>query len=141
MKPANRAVPMPELVVPIRQRGAVVKVLLRAPGSVHVFGPFPAYLDTGASVTVLDPGATGALGLEPVAAAGLHVLGRDTVSHHSVYSLEVALAGVAEPFWLPLEVLDGPVNPKGTAAALGRDFLAHFVLTYDGPAGRISLRW
>jgi hypothetical protein len=151
MKPMNRAVPMPELVAPIRQRGAVVKVLLRArsfnasdhaghdrahllSGS-HVFGPFPAYLDTGASVTVLDPGATGALGLEPVAAAGLHVLGRDTVSHHGVYSVEVALAGAAGAVWLPLEVLEGPVN------ALGRDFLAHFVLTYDGPAGRICLRW
>jgi hypothetical protein len=132
---------MPELSAPIRQRGAVVKVLLRAPGSANTFGPFPAYLDTGASVTVLDPGAIGALGIEPVAAAGLHVLGRDTVSHHGVYSLELALAGADELVWLPLEVLDGPVNPKGTAAALGRDFLAHFVLTYDGPAGRIRLRW
>jgi hypothetical protein len=132
---------MPELSAPIRQRGAVVKVLLRVPGSPESFGPFPAYLDTGASVTVLDPGAIGVLGIEPVAAAGLHVLGRDTVSHHGVYAIEVALAGADHPVWLPLEVLDGPVNPKGTAAALGRDFLAHFVLTYDGPAGRVRLRW
>ena len=132
---------MPELAAPIRQRGAVVKVLLRVPGAPQAFGPFPAYLDTGASVTVLDPGAVGVLGTEPVAAAGLHVLGRDTVSHHGVYAVEVALADAADPVWLPLEVLDGPVNPKGTAAALGRDFLAHFVLTYDGPAGRVRLRW
>ena len=132
---------MPELAAPIRQRGAVVKVLLRVPGAPQSFGPFPAYLDTGASVTVLDPGAVGVLGVEPVAAAGLHVLGRDTVSHHGVYSVEVALAGAGEPVWMPLDVLDGPVNPKGTAAALGRDFLAHFVLTYDGPAGRVRLRW
>jgi hypothetical protein len=132
---------MPELSAPVRQRGAVVRVLLRAPGSPQSFGPFPAYLDTGASVTVLDPGAVGVLGVEPVAAAGLHVLGRDTVSHHGVYPVEVALAAAGEPVWLPLDVLDGPVNPKGTAAALGRDFLTHFVLTYDGPAGRIWLRW
>lgn len=132
---------MPEFSAPVRNRGAIVKVLLRVPGAPQEFGPFPAYLDTGASVTVLDPGAVGVLGVEPVAAAGLHVLGRDTVSHHGVYSIEVALADAEQSVWLSLEVLDGPVNPKGTAAALGRDFLAHFVLTYDGPAGRIQLRW
>jgi hypothetical protein len=134
---------MAELSVPVRQRGAVVRVLVRMPGAAQEFGPFPAYLDTGASVTVLDPVVIHALGAEPVAAAGLHVLGRDTVSHHGVYAVEVALADAApdERVWFALDALDGPVNPKGTAAALGRDFLARFVLTYDGPAGRVRLRW
>jgi hypothetical protein len=130
-----------ELSIPIRQRGAVAKLLVRPPGSGEVFGPFPAYLDTGASVTVLDPGVVGVLGGDPVAAAGLHVLGREAVSHHGVYEVLVALAGAGEPLWVPLAVLEGPVNPKGTAAALGRDFLAHFTFTYDGPAGRFLLRW
>ena len=119
----------------------MVKLLVRAPGSPEAAGPFPAYLDTGASVTVLDPGVIGTLGVEPVGAAGLHVLGRDTVSHHGVYAVEVALADAGDPDWLPLEVLDGTINPKGTAAALGRDFLSHLVLTYDGPANRVRLRW
>ena len=134
---------MAELSVPVRQRGAVVKILVRAPGSAHDFGPFPAYLDTGASVTVLDCGVIQVLGAEPLTEAGLHVLGRDTVSHHGVYAVELALADAepSERAWFALEVLDGPVNPKGTAAALGRDFLAHLVLTYDGPAGRVRLRW
>jgi hypothetical protein len=132
---------MPEISLPIRQRGAVGKILVRVPGAAEAFGPFPAYLDTGASVTVLDPGVIGVLNAEPVAAAGLHVLGRDTVSHHGVYAVEVSLADAKERVWLPLDALDGPVNPKGTAAALGRDFLAHHVLTYDGPANRILLRW
>ena len=134
---------MAELSVPVRQRGAVVRVLVRVPGSAHELGPFPAYLDTGASVTVLDSGVIPLLGTEAVAEAGLHVLGRDTVSHHGVYAVEVALADAepSERAWFALEALDGPVNPKGTAAALGRDFLAHLVLTYDGPAGRVRLRW
>ena len=59
-------------------------------GAAREFGPFPAYLDTGASATVLDPGVISVLGAEPVAAAGLHVLGRDTVSHHGVDAVEVA---------------------------------------------------
>jgi hypothetical protein len=132
---------MPELSFPIRQRGAVVKILVRATESSEIFGPFPAYLDTGASVTVLDSGVVSVLGIDPVAATGLHVLGRDTVSHHDVYRVFVALADANEPFWLPLEVLDGTVNPKGTAAALGRDFLAHVTFDYDGPTGRFRLRW
>jgi hypothetical protein len=131
---------MSELHAPIRARGAVVKVLVRGPGSDRACGPFPAYLDTGAGVTVLDPGIISALAIEPSAEAGLHVLGRDTVSHHGVFAVEVALAGVENPAWVALDALEGPVNPKGTAAAIGRDFLRHFVLTYHGPDGRFSLR-
>ena len=135
---------MPELSLPVRaHRGAAVKVLVRSRTNPSVFaGPLAAYLDTGASVTVLDPGVIAALGLEPVAAAGLHVLGRDEVSHHGVYEVEVCLAADEGPaVWVSVAALEGPVNPKGTAAALGRDFLARFTLVYNGPAGRFSVRW
>ena len=135
---------MPELSLPIRaHRGATVKVLVRSRiDPSQVTGPLAAYLDTGASVTVLDPGIVGVLGLEAVAAAGLHVLGRDEVSHHGVYEVEVGLAvDGSPPVWVPLAALGGPVNPKGTAAALGRDFLGHFTLTYDGPSRQFSIRW
>ncbi|AMV22882.1 hypothetical protein VT84_00625 [Gemmata sp. SH-PL17] len=137
----RRVTRMSELSVPIRQRGAVVKIVVRIAGAPNEFGPFPAYLDTGASVTVLDPGVIHALGAEPIAEAGLHVLGRDTVSHHGVFAVEVALADAGEKRWFALEALDGPINPKGTAGALGRDFLEHFVFTYDGPGNRVRLRW
>ncbi|HVL11044.1 MAG TPA: hypothetical protein VM529_00665 [Gemmata sp.] len=134
---------MPELSLPVRaHRGAAVKALVRSRADPsRVAGPFAAYLDTGASVTVLDPGVVAALGLEPVAAAGLHVLGRDEVSHHGVYEVEVALAAAEPAPWVAVAALEGPVNPKGTAAALGRDFLAHVTLVYDGPAGRFAVRW
>ncbi|MBY0459330.1 MAG: retroviral-like aspartic protease family protein [Gemmataceae bacterium] len=131
---------MGELSLPIRQRGALVKAFVRVAGSAAECGPFPAYLDTGASVTVLDAGVIRALGAEPVGEAGLHVLGRDGVSHHGVYQVEVALADTAERKWVTLDVLDGTVNPKGTAAALGRDFLEHFTLVYDGPGRKFHLR-
>ena len=134
---------MPELFLPVRaHRGTAVKVRVRSRADPsRVAGPFAAYLDTGASVTVLAPGVVAALGLEPVAAAGLHVLGRDEVSHHGVYEIEVALISGEPAAWVPVAALEGPVNPKGTAAALGRDFLAHFTLLYDGPAGRFCVRW
>ncbi len=135
---------MPELALPLRaHHGAAVKVFVRVRAAPdRVLGPYRAYLDTGAGVTVLDPGVVRALGAEPVAAAGLHVLGRDEVSHHGVYDAEVGFVPGGGPVvWVPVLALGGPVNPKGTAAALGRDFLARFTLTYDGPAGRFLLRW
>ena len=135
---------MPELSLPVRaHRGAAVKVFVRPRGGAPASaGPVAAYLDTGASVCVLDPGLVGVLGLEPVAAAGLHVLGREGVSHHHLYEIEVGIAAEGgEAVWVPVLALGGPVNPKGTAAVLGRDFLARFTLTYDGPAGRFTLRW
>ena len=140
---------MPEIVYPLRAyHGAGVKVLVRSRGGTHIEGllpvtkPLAAYLDTGASVTVLDPGVIRWLGLEAVGEAGLHVLGRDEVSFHAAYEVEIGLAtGTGPQDWVPVTALEGTINPKGTAAALGRDFLAHFHLHYDGPAGRFTLRW
>ena len=135
---------MPEISLHVRtQRGAAVKMFIRSQVNPStIFGPFAAYLDTGASVTVLDPGVIASVGLEPVAEAGLHVLGREEISHHSVYEVEIGLAGEeGERVWVPVVALAGPVNPKGTVAALSRDLLAHFIFCYNGPNQRFTLRW
>jgi hypothetical protein len=136
---------MPECTYPLRQRGALVKALVRGAGSkrpVHV-GPFSAYLDTGASNTMLDDSLTRSLNIEPAREVVLSVLGRTDASFHDAYAVEVALVladGETSP-WVRVEAMAGAVYPTGAVAALGRDFLAHFVLTYDGPARRASLRW
>lgn len=135
---------MPELSFPLRTHlGAAVKVFVRPSAAPHaVIGPVAGYLDTGASVTVFEPGLLASLGVEAVATAGLHVLGRDEVSHHGVYEVEVGFApDDGPPFWVAVAALGGPVNPKGAAAALGRDFLSHFTLTYDGPGRRFRVGW
>ncbi len=140
---------MPELLYPLRAyHGAGVKVLVRSARGpdvglgLTVSRPLPGYLDTGASVTVLGPGVVRSLGLVAVGEAGLNVLGRDDVSFHGAYAVEVGLAVAGgETKWVPVTALEGPVHPKGAAVALGRDFLAHFALHYDGPAGRFALRW
>lgn len=137
---------MPELKVPIRCRGLLVKVLLRrrkegAEAAVPV-GPLLAYLDTGASDSMLDVGMIRALGLETERSVALSVLGREGVSFHGTYSVEVAVVLPEEsPRWLPLNVLGGPVYDTGAVVALGRDFLSHVVLTYDGPGRQAKLFW
>jgi hypothetical protein len=144
---------MPELIVPIRRRGVLVKILLR-PGSAHLsesppavrpalhVGPLSAYLDTGASDTMVDAGILHSLELPAQQSVALNVLGRAEVSFHESYDVEVALvAAGASPRWVPLTVLAGPVYATGAVAALGRDFLAHVVLICDGPKKRATVRW
>jgi hypothetical protein len=51
------------------------------------------------------------------------------------------LSGALELSRFPLEVLAGPVYSGRVARASGRDYFAHCVLTFAGPAGRFGLRW
>jgi hypothetical protein len=144
---------VPEMSVPIRRGGALVKLLIRPQVEdsqrattdelpMEPTGPLLAYLDTGASDTVLDLHVIRRMGLQPGRSAALHVLGRDEISFHNTYSVEVALVHPDVPrFWLPLTVLGGAVYQTGAVVALGRDFLRQVVLTYDGPNRRVSLRW
>jgi hypothetical protein len=143
---------VPELLVPIRRRGALLNVLLRACSqeqqvahdgiSLTQSGRLLAYLDTGASDTVLDLQIIRRLGLRADRSVALHVLGRDGTSFHHTYSVEVSVAhATVPPHWLPLTVLGGAVYQTGAVMALGRDFLSQFVFTYDGPNRRVGLRW
>jgi hypothetical protein len=144
---------VPEFSVPIRRRGALVTVLLRpgvdespqdAPGEVSMVQTEPlfAYLDTGASDTVLDLDLIRTLGLRPGRSAALHVLGRDGISFHDTYSVEITLVHPDVPRrWLALTVVGGAVYQTGAVVPLGRDFLRQIVFTYDGPNRRVSLRW
>lgn len=137
---------MPEFSIPIRSRGALVKVLVRPVTAKHTAlresKPLLAYLDTGASDTMLDLDAIRHLELHPEQCASLHVLGREDVSFHPILQVEIALVHPQIPVrWLPLAVLGGAVFPTGAVAALGRDFLRHFVLSYDGRTQQAKLCW
>jgi hypothetical protein len=134
-----------ELTLPIRQRGALIKILVRVPSSdfrepPSIRGPYSAYLDTGASDSVIDPGVIAVANMEPIQIVSLNVLGRDGESYHETFAVELAVvAPQTHPFWVPLNALAGPIHPRGTVAALGRDFLKYFHLNYDGPEDKFTL--
>jgi hypothetical protein len=136
---------MPELPLTIRRRGVLVKALVRPRSQGPVLatsGPLLAYLDSGASDTMLDLGVVRSLGLQPLRSVALNVLGRAEASFHETYAVEIALVAPGEPpVWWPFDALGGAVFPTGAVAALGRDLLRHCVFEYNGPAGRAKLRW
>lgn len=132
---------MPTISLPIRPRGVLLKILVRAEPTAAA-GPVAAYLDTGASDSVFDQDFLATLGLKPIQRAALHVLGRDGVSFHDAYELAVAIHAPGAAFqWRLLTVLGGPVFQTGAVAALGRDFLAGVAFSYDGPRRRVQLHW
>lgn len=132
---------MPELSVPIRTRGVLVRVLLRTETSLCT-EPLLAYLDTGASDTMLDVGMARRLGLRGEPTAALSVLGRPGVSFHERHDVDIALVVPdGQPRWLALPVLVGAVYATGAILALGRDFLSQIEFIYDGPGKRAVLRW
>lgn len=132
---------MPELIVPIRGRGALIKVAVRAGRAVFA-KPIVGFLDTGASVTMLDEDIVRAMRLEPSRSASLSVLGRPEVSHHLMYDVELAIVAPDAPLhWHALLILGGPVYQTGAVAALGRDLLDRIHFEWDGPGGRATLRW
>jgi len=101
-----------------------------------------AYLDTGASNTVVDQDFLTTLCVRSTHTAALHVLGRDGVSFHDAFEVEIAVVVPDQgPHWQPLTVLAGPVFQTGAVAALGRDFLRAVTFTYDGPRQRVQLCW
>lgn len=135
---------MPESSFPVRRLGALVKALVRAAdqNGAAPLGPFSAYLDIGASDTMLDHALAGRLDLHPAREVVLNVLGREDASFHHTFAVEIALLFPdGQSPWVRVEAVAGAVYATGALAALGRDFLSHFVLTYDGPARRATLRW
>jgi hypothetical protein len=133
---------MPTVTIPIRRRGVLVKVLVRPQAARVTTGPLPAFVDCGASDSVLEPGVVAALHLPPVRSVALQAIGRKDVSFHHTYEVEIALdVPDVSPRWVPLTVLAGAVYQTGGPVALGRDFLAHHVFTYDGPNKRATLTW
>lgn len=133
---------MPEIVIPVRQRGLLAKIRVRSTDRPNqAVGPFTAYLDTGASHSMFDPSILRHVAVQPTRSAALNVLGREDVSFHDTFDVEVALHGAESMCWYPLSILEGPVYRTGAVAALGRDFLSRVTLVYDGPARRAILRW
>ena len=96
-----------------------------------------ALIDTGASISCIDSGV--AMELQ------LPIINRTSVAGvGGLHQFNVHLAQIRAPelnftFYGPFTGVDLAASGQQRIALIGRDFLAHFHMTYDGPSGSVTL--
>jgi len=144
---------MPHLTLPIAPNGpllhfvvavskpraeALVKAGMPVPTPVNVVG----LIDTGASITSIDPAVLKALGAVSTGtiplqtpstkAAAPHIANQFDVSIHLVHRM------ITRTFHA-VPVVEAELAHQGIQALIGRDILIFCLLTYDGEAGTFCL--
>jgi len=96
-----------------------------------------ALIDTGASTTCIDVDLAQQLGL-PV----IDVVQMSSASHAStsqnVYPIQIEVLGPGIKINVP-RAIGATLAPQGIVALIGRDFLQHCTLFYNGVTGEITL--
>jgi len=96
-----------------------------------------ALVDTGASTTCIDDSLARGLGL-PV----IDVVQMTSASHAdtqaNVYPIEMEIVGSPIKVNVP-RALGANLTPQGIVALIGRDYLQHCTLFYNGVTGQITL--
>ena len=99
---------------------------------------YEALVDTGAAVTCIDVGLAGALNLPIVSQAG-RASGVFGIGETVTYSVTIHLPELNATF--SGHVLGARLEEGGQRhrVIIGRDFLRHFRLSYDGRTGAVTL--
>lgn len=101
-----------------------------------------ALIDTGASVTAVDPAVLTALALAPTGQTTIHTPSTTPGQPHpcSTYDVHLTLSHPALSFYISaLPVIQSNLHHQGIQALIGRDVLAHCLFIYDGRAGSYVL--
>ena len=111
--------------------GPRLNVILRSPradsGNGFRMVQREGLIDTGATGVVIDKRAARQLDLDPVNVISMGVVGGRVEA--------VVYAGILEVPELVFSELTQLFAISGSPTLLGRSFLAHFQMTYDGPGG------
>ena len=101
-----------------------------------------ALIDTGASITAVDPAITTALNLIPTGQTTIHTPSTAAEQPHpcATYDVHLTLSHPALSFYInALPVIQSNLHHQGIQALIGRDVLANCLLFYDGRAGTYVL--
>ena len=144
---------MPHLTLPITPLGplldfvcavskpradALTKAGLRVPPQVNVRG----LIDTGASITGLNPAVLRTLGIVSTGTIPVHTPSTRLGAPHIANQFDVSLILVHPMFtrtWFALPVIESELAHQGIQALIGRDILSFCLMTYDGQAASFSL--
>lgn len=96
-----------------------------------------ALIDTGASLTAIDETAAKNMNL-PIIDVATIASATDAGIKANVYPAQLQIAGA------PIEItvgraLGAMLEPQGLLALLGRDFLQHLTMFYNGPRGQLTI--
>ena len=117
---------------------ALQKEGLAVPTPVNVKG----LVDTGASITSIDPSVLRLLGVVSTGTIPLHTPSTKPGCPHVANQYDVSLV-LVHPMvtrtWFALPVIETELLHQGIQALVGRDVLHFCLMTYDGQAGTFTL--
>lgn len=144
---------MPHLTLPITPAGplleficsvskpraeALIKAGLPVPNPVTVRG----LIDTGASITGIDPAVLKSLGAVSTGTVPLHTPSTKSAAPHIANQFDVSIHFVHPMItrtWHAVPVVESELAHQGIQALIGRDILAFCLMTYDGQAGTFCI--
>lgn len=132
----------------LKSKGAILNVEISIPTSIaEIFDkegkPIPqpqtglALFDTGASATCVDKEVIGLLGIPSIGIETVYTpQGSDL---QNKYPGRLGFPGTTLPTVEFGAVYGASLKAQGIMALIGRDLLSHFVFTYNGPGGFITI--
>lgn len=128
------------LVLPIGVDGVSVPVSIRPTADDESLGfgtprTFDALIDTGADATAISPAVVARVGFRRFGSISVNRVGGPVPARSFVARLKIGpLQTTSEP-WVDLEVVEAAPASPDVDVLIGRDFLSHLSLLYDGPRG------
>lgn len=98
-----------------------------------------ALIDTGASRTCVDRQAVSALAIPPIGVERVYTPQGNEDQYK--YPARISFPGTTLPSVEYGSVFGAQLREQGLIALIGRDLLSHFVFTYNGPGGLITLAY
>jgi len=96
-----------------------------------------AFIDTGASLTVVEESVLVGLGLIPVNTIPITTPGGN--NYRKVYACKMSFPGTLIPALSPIQVVGCELGGFGHTGLIGRDILSKFLLVYNGVEGHWTL--
>ena len=129
-----------------RETGPVIRIMIEMPVStVHEASTEPpsrplqiaALIDTGASLTIVNPQVARTCQLPIIGKVTLSVVGG--VNEYLRYAAAISFPGTSLRTLSPVSVTAVPIGAQPIACLLGRDILQHWRIVYDGATGDIEI--
>ncbi|HEX5000838.1 MAG TPA: aspartyl protease family protein [Terriglobia bacterium] len=102
-------------------------------------GPFRFAIDSGATLTAVNPQVISALGLKPLTTTVMHGIGGNGKAESSMFRADTLQIGGIRIRNVPLGTYNDPVVSQIADGIIGTSALAEFIVTINYPENRVDL--